>query len=76
MHFHKKRLLADPPESFLHSIHTGVTGLTTLLVHSPADLRRITNEGVERFDAENPPVLQTPASEASFTQLSAVCAAR
>eukprot|EP00975_Prorocentrum_lima_P042437 8915973-Prorocentrum_lima.AAC.1 len=72
MHVHKKRLLQHPPAPFLHSIHTGATGRTTLLVHSPADLRRITDEGVERFDAENPPVLQPPASDASFAQLSAI----
>eukprot|EP00975_Prorocentrum_lima_P007344 1576361-Prorocentrum_lima.AAC.1 len=40
MHFHKKGLLE-------HSIHTGATGRTTLLVHSPADLRRITDAGAE-----------------------------
>eukprot|EP00975_Prorocentrum_lima_P009654 2057264-Prorocentrum_lima.AAC.1 len=61
MHFHKKRLLAHPPESFLHTIHTGTAGRTTLLVHSPAYLRRITAAGAERFDAENPPILQPPA---------------
>eukprot|EP00975_Prorocentrum_lima_P064108 12895524-Prorocentrum_lima.AAC.1 len=31
---------------------------------------------MERFDDENPPVLQPPASTISFTQTSAICAAR
>eukprot|EP00975_Prorocentrum_lima_P003201 705832-Prorocentrum_lima.AAC.1 len=61
MYFHKKRLLEHPPETFQHTIHSGQAGRTTLLVHSPADLRRITDAGAERFDAENPPVLQPPA---------------
>eukprot|EP00975_Prorocentrum_lima_P040632 8529971-Prorocentrum_lima.AAC.1 len=75
MYFHKKRLMAHPPEAFRHTIHSGQDGRTTLLVHSPSALRRITDAGAEQFDVENPPVLQPPASEASFATLSQVCAA-
>eukprot|EP00975_Prorocentrum_lima_P027870 5861438-Prorocentrum_lima.AAC.1 len=62
MHFQKKGLLDQPPRSFQHSIHAGEQGRTTLLVHSPRDLRAATAAGVEAFEVENPPVIHGPAA--------------